>query len=429
MRVTLLHTNDIHGQVDGLARVATLVERIKAETPHRVIYVDGGDVEETTTRLSNLTKGVAMHRLLSAAGCEVSVVGNAVWLRYGPQVIPAQAAAATYPLLLANLSPIEGAQKTALIDGVGFVGVTDPFPEFLRTGVYGIDTTDPVEEVRAGARALREQGAEIVVCLSHLGHKREGTSREIAVIDPELAEQVQGDVDVIVGAHSHDLLPDGERVGAVLIAQAESHARYLGRIDIDDGKMTASVIPVTEEIPPHPRVVAEIAAAEADLDVSLDEIVAELDAPLDAEWITEMLRERMGAEIGLATSAVVIDYPLPAGPLRRGDLWEACHSTANPAITELTGAQIAHMIEKGNDAAFQKTTDRSLRGAPRGPLLVAGDASALDPARSYVVAATDYELEEYGSLVEPDWRLSIRYDFPTIIREAIEEKLGSAVTS
>ena len=428
MRLTILHTNDIHGQVDGLARVATLVERIKDETPHRVMYVDGGDVEETTTRLSNLTKGVAMHRLLSAAGCEVSVVGNAVWLRYGPQVIPDQAQAASYPLLLANLAPIDGVQKTALIDGVGFVGVTDPFPEFLGTGVYGIATTEAVEEVRAGARALREQGAELVVCLSHLGHKRIG-ARDIPVIDPELAEKVQGEVDVIVGAHSHDLLPEGERVGSVLIAQAESHARYLGRIDIEGDEMTASVIPVTEDIPPHPRVLAEIAAAEADLDASLDEIVAELDAPLDAQWITEMLRERMGAEIGLATSAVVIDYPLPAGPLRRGDLWEACHSTANPAITELTGAQISHMLEKGNDPAFQQETSGPLRGKPRGPLHVAGDATGLDPERTYVVGATDYELEEYGSLVEPDWQLSIRYDFPTIIREAIEEKLGSAIPS
>ena len=189
------------------------------------------------------------------------------------------------------------------------------------------------------------------------------------------------------------------------------------------------MIPVTEDIPPHPRVLAEVAAAEADLDASLDEIVADLDRPLDAQWITEMLRERMGAEIALATSAVVIDYPLPAGQLRRGDLWEACHSTANPAITELTGAQISQMIEKGNDPSFQQETSGPLRGKPRGPLHVAGDASDLDPGRTYVVAATDYELERYGQLIGPDWGLSVRYDFPTIIREAIEEKLGSATRS
>jgi 2',3'-cyclic-nucleotide 2'-phosphodiesterase (5'-nucleotidase family) len=155
MRVTLLHTNDIHGRIEGLARIATLVERIRAETPHRVIYVDAGDVEDKTVRLSNLTNGVAMHRLLSAAGCEVSAVGNAVWLLHGTQVLAAQARAASYPLLLANLVPVEGVQATALIDGVGFVGVTDPFRSFLDRGIdYGLEVLDEVEAVRRGAREL-----------------------------------------------------------------------------------------------------------------------------------------------------------------------------------------------------------------------------------------------------------------------------------
>ena len=421
MRVTILHTNDIHGQVERLARIATLVERIRDETPHRVMYVDAGDVEETTTRLSNLTKGVAMHRLLSAAGCEVSVVGNAVWLRYGPQVIADQARAASYPLLLANLSPVDGVQATALIDGVGFVGVTDPFHSFLGTGVYGIEVTDEVEAVRRGARELREQGAELVVCLSHLGYAID--ERYPSALDPELAEQVQGEVDLIVGAHTHHLLPEGDRVGAVTIAQAGSFGEHLGRIEVLDGEIRASTIAVGEDVPEHPAVLAAVATAEADLDASLDEVIAHLEEPLDAQWIAEMLRERMHAEVGLATSAVVLDEPLGAGPLRRRDLWEVCHSTANPAVVELTGEQLAHMIERGNHAEFQQTTDRPLRGRPRGPLHVAG-VDTVDPERTYVVAATDYELERYGRLVEDDWQLSIRYDFPTIIREAVEERLA-----
>lgn len=427
MRVTLLHTNDIHGRIEGLARVATLVERIREETPHRVIYVDAGDVEETTTRLSNLTKGVAMHRLLSAAGCEVAAVGNAVWLRYGTQVVPDQARAASYPLLLANLTPVEGVQETALIDGVGFVGVTDPFLTFLDGGIdYGIQVLDEVEAVRRGARELRVRGAELVVCLSHLGYKRVAGNLEARTTDPELAEQVQDQVDLIIGAHSHDLLPEGERVGSVVVTQAGSFAEYLGRIDVVDGEIRASVIRVGEDVPPHPQVLEAVAAAETNLDASLDEIIAELHEPLDAQWIAGMLRKRMGAEIGLATSAVVLDHALPAGPLRRRALWEACHSTANPALTKLSGAHLAHMLEKGNDPDFQQETDGPLRGKPRGRLHVAGDASRLDPDRTYVVAATDYELEPYGRLVEDEWNVSIRYDFPTIIREAIEEHLANA---
>jgi 2',3'-cyclic-nucleotide 2'-phosphodiesterase (5'-nucleotidase family) len=427
MRLTLLHTNDIHGRVEGLARIATLVERIRSETPHRVIYVDAGDVEETTSRLSNLTKGVAMHRLLSAAGCEVAAVGNASWLRYGPQVLPLQARAARYPFLLANLEPVEGVQSTVLVEGVGFVGVTDPFRSFLDSGVdFGLAAIDEVEAVRRGADELRARGAELVVCLSHLGYRRADGLTETHTIDPELAEQVQGEVDVIVGAHSHDLLPEGERIGSVTIAQAGSHASHVGRIDVLDGEVRAAVIEVTEDIPQHARVVATAAEAEADLDASLDEVIADLRAPLDAQWIAEMLRARMGAEIGLATSAAVLDRPLPTGPLRRGDLWEACHSTANPAVVELSGAQLAHMLERGNDPSFQRTTNQPLRGRPRGPLHVAG-ATSIDRDRTYTVAATDFELERYGDLIGEDWRLEIRYEFPTIIREAVEEHLSDCI--
>jgi len=39
------------------------------------------------------------------------------------------------------------------------------------------------------------------------------------------------------------------------------------------------------------------------------------------------------------------------------------------------------------------------------------------------LAATDLELDHYGGLIRDDWQLQIRYDLPTIVREAIEEHL------
>ena len=84
-RVIILHTNDIHGRIEGLARIATLAQRIKAENPGAaVLYFDCGDVEEPSQRLSNLTKGAAMHRLLNLAGCDAAVIGNGAWLRGCP---------------------------------------------------------------------------------------------------------------------------------------------------------------------------------------------------------------------------------------------------------------------------------------------------------------------------------------------------------
>lgn len=424
MRVTLLHTNDIHGRVEGLARIATLVERIRAQTDHRVIYVDAGDVEEKTVQLSNLTKGAAMHRLLSAAGCEAAAVGNAVWLLYGPQALAAEARAAGYPLLLANLVPVEGVQATALIDGVGFVGVTDPFRRLLNRGIgHGVEVIDEVDAVRRGARELRAKGATAVVCLSHLGYRTLPEAEGLVTPDPELATQVEGEVDVIVGAHSHDLLPDGERIGSVLVAQAGAFAEYLGRIDIVDGEMHASVIEVTDDIPQNPAVLAAAAAAEADLDAFLDLEIAELEAPLDCRWIVEMLRTRMNADVGLGIAAVLLDRPLPPGRLRRRELWEACPSSANPAAAGVTGVQLAQMLERGRDPEFEKLSNNALRGRARGRLYAAG-AEKIEPEQTYVVAATDFEFWDQAGLVDADWDLNVSYEFPTILREAIEEQLA-----
>ena len=55
----ILHTNDIHGRVEGLARIATLVEQIRIENPAiPVLYFDTGDIEENSIRLSNLRRGL-----------------------------------------------------------------------------------------------------------------------------------------------------------------------------------------------------------------------------------------------------------------------------------------------------------------------------------------------------------------------------------
>jgi 2',3'-cyclic-nucleotide 2'-phosphodiesterase (5'-nucleotidase family) len=131
-RLVVLHTNDIHGRVEGLARVATLVERARREEDAPVLYVDAGDVEDTTNRLSNLTKGVGLHRLLRVAGCRAVAVGNAAVIRYGIGPLPEQAAAGGYPQLAANLRQngkvVPGAQASALIDvdglRIGLVGLT-----------------------------------------------------------------------------------------------------------------------------------------------------------------------------------------------------------------------------------------------------------------------------------------------------------------
>jgi 2',3'-cyclic-nucleotide 2'-phosphodiesterase (5'-nucleotidase family) len=417
-RLVLLHTNDLHGEIEALARVATLVKRIRAESDCPVVYVDAGDVEETTTWISNVTKGAAMHRLLSAAGCAAAAVGNASWLRYGPQVLPAHADAASYPLLLANVrapdgSLFGGTRKSALIGRLGLVGITAPYLQF---GIENLGASW-VEEgplVRRLAAELRERGAEHVVLLSHLGLED----------DRRLAPELTGAVDAIVGGHTHDVLPHGERVGGLLVAQAGDRGRYLGRLELGPEGATEELLRVGEDIPLHPAVLAAAEAIVPEVEAHLAEVVGELPEPLDPEagarLFGDLLLERLGADAALVVPGQAFTTGLPAGLVTRGDLWRACDSSANPGVVTMSGAQLAAALRRGRDPDVAASTAQVLRGRPRGVLQVRGLDEA-DPEREYRVAGTDWELEPNGGLVEAEWGLRPEYEFPTIVREVIEE--------
>lgn len=451
-RLILLHTNDIHGRVEGLARLATLVEQVRRANPDaEVLYVDAGDIEETTSRLSNLTKGAAMHRLLSAAGCAVATVGNAALVRYGGEILDDQAHAASYPLLLANVRPrggelFPGVHASAQLDVDGFklgvVGVSSPMtmgrPVSMYSQYFEYDIVPTLPLVHDLVADLRRDGADAVLLLSHLGLRR----------DRELAAELGPDVPIVIGGHTHDLLPEGERVGGVVLAHAGEYAEHLGRVDLrldDSGLQIESirVLPVPETIEPHAGVLAELGAIERDIEAFLGEVIGELAEPLDlaydrecgaANWMADILRKRMAAEVAVAAAGQVFTGPFAAGPLTRGALWEVCHSSANPGVTTMTGAQLLALVARGLDPALAAdTTSRPLRGQPRGLLHLSGaevrdgrllvGGAPVDVSRAYRVAGSDFELEGYGGYVDPGWELELDYHVPTILREAVEEHL------
>lgn len=416
MRLTILHTNDIHGRQERIAQIATLVRREKAQAGHPVLYLDAGDVEDTTNRLSNLTKGTAMHRLLSLAACDAHTVGNACWLRYGPGVLAEHARVSSYPQLLANFGGVEGPVPSVLLGEVGIVGVTDPFDRMADDLDWGFERLDILETVKAQARDLRDRGARLVVLLSHLGYEHEFPPWD----DRRIAPHLQDDVDLIVGGHSHHLLDRGEWIGRVLVAQAGNYGEHIGRIEIDGDRIAATVEAVPDAAEPYPPVAEEAARIEAEIEQLLAEPLGVLDVPLDTAWVAEMLRQRFDADVGLYPEGMTLAV-LPPGVVTRGALWEASDSPANPAVTRMTGTQLLDLLARGNDPAFTEQSPRGLRGRTRGRLVVSG--GPVEPGRTYTVAATDWELGTFGGYSLPEWGLEIHYDFPTIVREAIEEHL------
>lgn len=443
----LLHTNDIHGRIDGLAQVATMVAKARIANPGTpVLYLDAGDVEDSSVRLSSLSKGIAMHRLLHVAGCDAAAVGNGGILRYTHAVLPDYASFGDYPLLLANLRTAEGdllpgVQAGVLIDTgdlmVGLIGITTTMDGLY--GSFGLVAVDPLQAVRDTAASLRQDGAHVVILLSHMGLDE----------DRLLAEGLQEDVQIIIGAHSHHLLPQGEQIGTVLIAQAGNYAEHLGRITLDwrDDKLVPSsvaVLPVDAATTPSKQVLDEVQVIENEAAQYLDTEIGELAAPLDfatdrecgvGNLMADALRQRMQADVAVVCVGQAFAGPLPGGKLRRGQLWDVCSSPANPCTVTLTGAQLSDLIRKGLDPAVAADAPRPLRGLRRGLLhlsgaLVRGDSitiggAPIEPDRQYRVAGSDWELEPYGGYMPREWNIATQLELPTILREAVEDYLAA----
>lgn len=445
-RLVVLHSNDIHGHVDALARIATLVERARTEAGDAaVLYVDAGDVEDTTERLSNLTKGVALHRLLRVAGCQAVAVGNGTVIRYGVDPLVEQARVGGYPHLAANLQRdgevVPGVQPRALLDvdgvRVGLVGLTPTDWPDLYTDALGVELPAQLPLVREHSAALWSEGADVVILLSHVGLER----------DRELAAELEGEITIVVGSHSHTLLEQGENVGSVAIVQAGQFGTHLGRVELEIGRERPRVVsacaqPVPAETPAHPGVTAELEAVEDELAAWLAEPVGELTGPLElafdrecpaVSFVADVVRERMDAEVGVVTAGVALVSSLPAGRLTRARLYEACPSPGVSSVATMTGAQLVELLQRGLDDERAAEVIRSLRGVPRGLAHVSGaeirdgglwvEGTAVDAERRYRVAGTDWELGNYGGYADPDWRLEVVYDGTTIVREAIEDHL------
>src|SRR5512139_2178031 len=155
IRLTILHTNDLHGRVEQVFRIAALAKQIRHEVTvtggHCVLW-DAGDAEDTILYESSMTKGRAMMALLRGAGYELEALGNATPLRYGPQTIAGLAEDFGRPLLCANMFEPESAQLVAGLEPytvqkfsaltVGIIGLTDPMASY---SFFKLNMGDPAQ--------------------------------------------------------------------------------------------------------------------------------------------------------------------------------------------------------------------------------------------------------------------------------------------
>ena len=238
-KTVILHSNDVHGAIDLYAAMASLKADYEAQGAE-VILADAGDYSQGTVYVS-VNKGADAVTMMNATGYDVATIGNHEF-DYGYAQLAENMKAAKFKVLCADVLGADGKTifdaNTIIEKGgvkIGFFGLETPEAQTkanpkLIEGLQFLAGKDGEELYACAAEqvaALKEQGADIIVCLSHLGI--DGSSEPYTSYD--LAKNVKG-IDFIIDGHSHSVItsgPNGEAIQSTGTAFAN-----IGVITIDN---------------------------------------------------------------------------------------------------------------------------------------------------------------------------------------------------
>lgn len=216
-----------YGKVGGYAHLATLVKRLRAAQPHSLL-VDGGDSWQGSAT-SLWTKGADMIGAQKRLGVDM-MTGH--WeFTYGAERVKQAEKDLGFEFVAQNVKtadfedPVFKPHVMRSVNGVPIAVIGQAFPYtpianpryFVAEWTFGIQEPrlqELVDEVRA-------KGAKLVVLLSHNGMD----------VDLKLASRVRG-IDVILGGHTHDGVPQPVKVSSTLVTNAGSNGKFLGVMDL-----------------------------------------------------------------------------------------------------------------------------------------------------------------------------------------------------
>ena len=407
-----------YGKMGGMDRVATVVRRIRADRgDDKVLLLDGGDTWQGSYTAQQ-TEGQDMVDVMNALQPD-AMTGH--WeFTYGADRVKEVVESLPFSFLGGNIYDAEwdepafegwkmfekgGARVAVIGQAFPYTPIANPrwmFPNWS----FGIREEDVIRNVQEA----RDEGADVVVLLSHNGFD----------VDRKLAGRVDG-IDVILTGHTHDALPEPVIVNDTLVIASGSNGKFVSRVDLDvrDGKVQGyqyRLIPVfSDVITPDADMTALIDKVRAPYEAELARVLGRTDSLLyrrgnfngtfDDLFCQALLEERE-ADISLSPGFRWGTTLVPGQDITVEDLHNACAMTYPEAYRSMmSGQMLKDIIEDvadnlfNTDPYYQQGGDMVRIGGmgytidinkPMGSrisgmtLLKTGEA--IDPAREYAVA-------------------------------------------
>ena len=293
-QIVILHTNDVHGAIDGYAKVAALKAEYEAKGAE-VLLMDAGDYIQGTTSVS-VSKGATAVELMNLAGYDLATLGNHEF-DYGMDNLQTILEKAEFGVVAANIqlngkAAFDANKVFELADGtkVGVFGLATPEtatkanPAMIK-GVTFLAGDELYACAEQQVKALTEAGCDYIICLGHLGIDSESEpNRSIDVLS-----KVTG-IDVFIDGHSHSdyeavkAATNGTgKVGDTLITSTGTAAANVGVVTISKDGITVSSVDLSKYEGSVKTVADRAAAIKAEIEAEYGAVFAKTEVDLNGE--------------------------------------------------------------------------------------------------------------------------------------------------
>jgi 2',3'-cyclic-nucleotide 2'-phosphodiesterase (5'-nucleotidase family) len=373
--IVILFENDVHCAIDGYPKIAGLRDAI-ADTAWAGLVSCGDFIQGNV--FGALSHGQYIIDIMKTMRYDVIGLGNHEFDYYvsRQQELLSQLDA---PVVCCNFYDLQGHRmydaytlRTFGDHRVAFVGVLTPYTEieseiyafFGDTGqqLYTLHQDDYTELVQQAVDAARNDGADYVVLLSHLGE----TNGDYLFTSNDLIAATHG-IDVVLDAHSHnvvDTVLTNSQGQPVLMANTGTEFANVGQLYIGaDGHMDITLIPTEQIYEVSPTVNAAVEQVYQQVDAQTNMVVAHSEVPIlitdgngnrmvrkaetnAGDLTADAMRWQMGADIGLVNGGA-IRVDLPVGDLHYGEIISLLPFDNMVWKIEATGAQILEVLRNG----------------------------------------------------------------------------------
>ena len=383
-KLTLLHSNDLHGDflaenidenlVGGVSMLSGYISQVRSEEKN-VIYAIAGDMFRGSI-IDSEYQGISTIQIMNVLNPDVVTVGNHE-VDYGIAHLLFLEKCADFPIINANLhvktnnarlfDPYLIIRKDGM--KILFIGILTEIAllQCKTDGLIGTFVTlkDAADEIGRICNTYNSLDIDFTVLLTHIGFEEDKKLAEL--LDPAWG------VDIIIGGHSHTFLEEPAEVNGIPIVQAGTGTDQIGRFDIvvDTERncidsYTWKPIPIdAEHCPKDPEIERLITKYKETTDAKYGQIITRFDRKLThptriretelGDLFSDVLKDALGVDVFLLGSGSIRTEEL--GPIvTKGDLRECFPYDDAVHTVYMTGTQLKH-------ALLRMLRDEALAGA------------------------------------------------------------------